>query len=111
VQDNPWPGNIRELENVIERAVTLSSSPVISAEEFRTIFTLGHTRPRPAAAQASAPGDLQGAERETIIRALRESDGNQTRAAESLGMGRNTLWRKIKKYGIESRKTNGPSVP
>ena len=111
VQDNPWPGNIRELENVIERAVTLSSSPVISAEEFRTIFTLGHTRPRPAAAQASAPGDLQGAERETIIRALRESDGNQTRAAEALGMGRNTLWRKIKKYGIESRKTNGPSVP
>ncbi|MGO9308393.1 MAG: sigma-54-dependent transcriptional regulator [Spirochaetia bacterium] len=110
VQDNPWPGNVRELENVIERAVTLSSSPVISAEEFRTIVTLGRTTPRPAAAPAPPPG-LQGAERETIIRALREADGNQTRAAEALGMGRNTLWRKIKKYGIDSGKANGPSVP
>jgi len=100
-----WPGNVRELENMIERAVTLSSSPVISAEEFRLIFTLGDAVPRAAAAPAAAGGEatIRGAEREAIQRALREADGNQTRAAEALGMGRNTLWRKMKKYGIESR--------
>ena len=111
VLDHPWPGNVRELENVIERAVTLSSSPLISAQEFGTIFSLGHAALRPAPAPGAAPSTLQGAERETIIRALREADGNQTRAAEALGMGRNTLWRKMKKYGIESRTPNGPSVP
>jgi DNA-binding NtrC family response regulator len=106
-----WPGNIRELENVIERAVTLSSSVVISAEEFRTILTLGHGGSRPTPAPTSAGGTLQGAERDTIMRALRDAEGNQTRAAEALGMGRNTLWRKMKKYGIESRTASGPSVP
>jgi transcriptional regulator of acetoin/glycerol metabolism len=45
------------------------------------------------------------------MRALRDAEGNQTRAAEALGMGRNTLWRKMKKYGIESRTASGPSVP
>ncbi len=103
-----WPGNVRELENVIERAVTLSSSAVISADEFRVIFTLGHAGARPAPAPT---GTMQGAERETILRALREADGNQTRAAEALGMGRNTLWRKMKKYGIESKSLDGPPVP
>ena len=111
VLEHSWPGNVRELENVIERVVTLSSSPLISAEEFQTIFTLGHAAPHPTSPPASAGGTLQGAEKETIVRALRDADGNQTRAAEALGMGRNTLWRKMKKYGIESRTTNGPSVP
>jgi DNA-binding NtrC family response regulator len=106
-----WPGNIRELENVIERAVTLSTSVVISAEEFRTILNLGHGASRPASAAVSPGVTLQGAERETIMHALRDAEGNQTRAAEALGMGRNTLWRKMKKYGIESRTANGPSVP
>jgi DNA-binding NtrC family response regulator len=99
-----WPGNIRELENVIERAVTLSSSPEISAEEFRRILSLGHPAPRPVFASAAVNGrTLQGAEKETIMRALRESGGNRTRAATALGMGRNTLWRKMKRYDIESR--------
>jgi DNA-binding NtrC family response regulator len=110
VMDHGWPGNVRELENVVERAVTLSSSPVIAAEEFRTILMLGSAGPRPAPGGATASA-LQRAERETIIRALREADGNQTRAAAALGMGRNTLWRKIKKYGIESRESNAPFVP
>jgi transcriptional regulator with PAS, ATPase and Fis domain len=110
VLDHGWPGNVRELENVVERAVTLSGSPVIAAEEFRTILMLGSAGPRPAPGGATASA-LQRAERETIIRALREADGNQTRAAAALGMGRNTLWRKIKKYGIESRESNAPFVP
>jgi len=97
-----WPGNTRELENVIERAVTLSASPVITAEEFKTIFNLGgaySTTTAPAQTEPPRTG-----ERETILRALDEAGGNQTRAAQALGIGRNTLWRKMKKYGIESRR-------
>jgi DNA-binding NtrC family response regulator len=106
-----WPGNTRELENVIERAVTLSNSPVISAQEFRTIITLGNTHTHSDSSQSGGAATRVEAERETIIRALRESGGNHTRAAEALGMGRNTLWRKIKKYGIDAKKLNGPDVP
>jgi DNA-binding NtrC family response regulator len=105
-----WPGNVRELQNLIERAVTLSSSPVISADEFRVIFTLGSASHAPAAGPARE-ATIRGAEREAILRALRDADGNQTRAAEALGMGRNTLWRKMKKYGIESRAPGDRPVP
>jgi DNA-binding NtrC family response regulator len=100
-----WPGNIRELENVITRAVTLSASAVISAEEFKTILSFGRaesTVPAAVPAREPADGSIQSAEKEMILRALHEAGGNQTRAAHALGMGRNTLWRKLKKYGIDS---------
>jgi DNA-binding NtrC family response regulator len=108
VMGHTWPGNIRELENVIQRAVTLSSSLVISLDEFRIIFTLGGlATPLPPAwiepVNAAASVTIEGAEKETILHALKESDGNQTRAAQALGMGRNTLWRKMKKYGIDPK--------
>ncbi len=97
-----WPGNTRELENVIERALTLSASAVITAEEFRTIFNLGGTYSSASAvSQAETP---RTGERESILHALDEAGGNQTRAAQALGIGRNTLWRKMKKYGIESHR-------
>ncbi len=111
VMAHDWPGNVRELENVIERAVTLSSSPVISAAEFRAIFTLGGTDSPGPAPLAPEDQTIHGAEREAILRALREADGNQTRAAEALRMGRNTLWRKMKKYGIESGPQGRRPVP
>jgi len=112
VLEHAWPGNVRELENVIERAVTLSSSPVISVEEFRAIFALGEragVSGLPPAAREDQT--IHGAERDAILRALREADGNQTRAAEALRMGRNTLWRKMKKYGIESGPAGRRPVP
>ncbi len=99
-----WPGNVRELENVIARAITLSSTSHIPAAEFTRIFSLGRTpaaaKEAPAAEGAAAP-EREQQEREAIIRALKEGNGNQTKAARILGMGRNTLWRKMKKYGID----------
>ena len=94
-----WPGNVRELENVIARVVTLSSAPRISAVEFGRIFSLGRVRApgTPAPAAAGEPS-----EKEAIVKALQMGNGNQTRAAKILGIGRNTLWRKMKKYGIEA---------
>ena len=105
ILDHDWPGNIRELENLIARVVTLSSAPLISAEEFRAIFTLGgdHAPSRQSPPGEPAGGALQNAEKETILHALQAANGNQTKAAQALGMGRNTLWRKMKKYGIDPR--------
>ncbi|MGO9409402.1 MAG: sigma-54-dependent transcriptional regulator [Spirochaetia bacterium] len=99
----PWPGNVRELENVIARAMTFSSSSHVSASEFDRLFSLGRAaspagETAPASAPAAPERELQ--EREAIVRALQQGNGNQTKAAKILGMGRNTLWRKMKKYGI-----------
>jgi len=99
LMSHEWPGNVRELENVIARVVTLSSALRISAEELVKIFSLG----RAQAPASPAPGSAgEPSEKEAILKALREGNGNQTRAAKILGMGRNTLWRKMKKYGIEA---------
>ena len=100
----PWPGNVRELENVIARAVTFSSGPRITASEFDRLFSLGTAHLQ---APDAAPTNVEVAlsreqeEREAIMRALKQGSGNQTKAAKILGIGRNTLWRKIKKYGID----------
>jgi transcriptional regulator with PAS, ATPase and Fis domain len=99
-----WPGNVRELENVVARVMTLSSSLHISASEFDRIFFLGRAQTQlreAASADTLASLDCELQEREAIVRALQAGDGNQTKAARILGMGRNTLWRKIKKYRID----------
>jgi two-component system, NtrC family, response regulator len=99
-----WPGNVRELENVIARAMTLSSAAHITAAEFNRIFALGRTQimaKEEAAPDAPAAPEREMQEREAIVRALKQGNGNQTKAAKILGMGRNTLWRKMKKYGID----------
>ncbi|MBI2901467.1 MAG: sigma-54-dependent Fis family transcriptional regulator [Planctomycetes bacterium] len=92
-----WPGNVRELQNVLERLVVLSGGGVITAEETAACL--------PAGATAPAGGGLGSAraeaERHAIERALRETDGNRTRAAKLLGVSRRTLHNKLNEYGIE----------
>ncbi|HVP19485.1 MAG TPA: sigma-54 dependent transcriptional regulator [Spirochaetia bacterium] len=105
MMDYSWPGNVRELENVIARAMTLSSAAHITREEFSRIFSLGRASTRQAGVPDSNPpaapeGESQ--EREAILQALQQGNGNQTKAARILGIGRNTLWRKMKKYRIEA---------
>jgi formate hydrogenlyase transcriptional activator len=94
----PWPGNIRELQNIIERAVILS--PGLSLQ-----VTLADLPPAPAhLATVVAPVTLADAEREHIITILRETDwmvGGAKGAAARLGMKRSTLQWKMKKLGIE----------
>ena len=94
----PWPGNIRELQNVIERAVILSPGPSLQVPR-------GDLQPAPAQAQvpAAAPGTLADAERDHILGVLRETGwvlGGPNGAAARLGMKRTTLQSKIKKLGI-----------
>jgi PAS domain S-box-containing protein len=95
-----WPGNIRELENFLERAVILSRGPALHAP----LAELESMDEETEDDAASVNPTLQAAERETILRALREAKGvigGPGGAAERLGLKRTTLNSKMKKLGIE----------
>ncbi|MBI2457200.1 MAG: sigma-54-dependent Fis family transcriptional regulator, partial [candidate division NC10 bacterium] len=95
-----WPGNVRELENAIERAVLLAQQDVIFPGDFPPSL---HRAPPPGEAGAIPPKlmRIDEMERAHILGTLEELGWNQARAAEILGIGRNTLWRKLKEYGIQ----------
>jgi DNA-binding NtrC family response regulator len=89
-----WPGNIRELQNVLERAVILARSEVTSAE-LPEIFRLAANGVLPAAG-----GLLKEAEHLAIIAALKATAGNRRLAADRLGISRRTLQYRLKEYGL-----------
>lgn len=91
-----WPGNIRELANVIENVVVLSDSNYISPD----ILPQEILEYKPGAANLSE-ALLEQQEKEIIIKALRLCRGNISSAAKSIGISRNTLYRKIDKYGLQ----------
>lgn len=121
-----WPGNIRQLENVIERAVVLSEGSLVRLTDLPVELTRlgteepalrrkprrslvnrrGETREVESAvarlheAEGSRP-ESDGAEREILLEALREAGGNKSRAARLLGMPRSTLFSKLAKHGLE----------
>jgi transcriptional regulator with GAF, ATPase, and Fis domain len=105
---HPWPGNVRELANVVERALTLTTSAVVTGPEFDLVFSLGRAAapPPPTLAPAGAPAAAAPAapagrdERKEIVEALERHGWNHTRTAESLGIARNTLWRRMKQHDI-----------
>ncbi len=101
----PWPGNVRELQNAIERAVVLAEAqPEIRLEdlppEIRAPETAGRGRSAPTeggeVAEAILP--LAEVERRHILHALRQLSGNKKATARALGIGENTLHRKLKRY-------------
>jgi transcriptional regulator with PAS, ATPase and Fis domain len=102
----PWPGNVRELSHVIERAVLWSKGPMLDVEHLALEVPpdLAETEPDAGVVPTSRPAgmELERWERSLIEQALRESDGNQTRAAQRLGISRDTLRYRLKKYGIQS---------
>ncbi len=102
LQGYDYPGNVRELENMIEQAAALAdSSGVLRLEDIVPIDQHGSAA-RPGGVEA--PTNLQAvvdqAEREHIERVLREVDGNKERAAERLGLSSTTLWRKMKRLNL-----------
>ncbi|MDE3188472.1 MAG: sigma-54-dependent Fis family transcriptional regulator [Acidobacteriota bacterium] len=102
-----WPGNVRELENAVERACALSSGPVLHLGDLPTQLQQHGL----AAHRAAAPGEADNAgqaqvkplaelEREAILSAIRTLNGDKLQAARLLGIGKTTLYRKLKEYGI-----------
>ncbi len=94
-----WPGNIRELENAIERAVALGSGPILHVGDLPSglHYAVGDRMP-----QADELLPLEELERRAILRALREAGGDKLAAARLLGIGKTTLYRKLKQYETES---------
>jgi DNA-binding NtrC family response regulator len=91
--DYDWPGNIRELQNVIERAVILSSGRI-------TLGDLPELIRRPVKPPSvTTEGSLQDREREAILEALAQCDGNRRLAAERLGISKRTLQYRLREYG------------
>jgi DNA-binding NtrC family response regulator len=96
-----WPGNIRELRNVVERAVILAGNAPITPDELH----LPERRGGPVIGPASAGGDeatLSGAEERMIRDALARADGNKSQAARLLGITRRALYGRLEKYGIDA---------
>ena len=111
-----WPGNVRELEHSIDRACTLSSGPVLHLADLptqlqnfhlqnrRPLVTAAGADPGAGAGSAGADGDavlpLAQLEKEAILDTLRKLNGDKLLAARLLGIGKTTLYRKLKEYGI-----------
>jgi len=121
--DYSWPGNVRELQNYIERAVVLAAGDELTVELLPESVRDGHPRrpglssdPETLAAELVRRGiaaageeseDLHAAvvnrvERELIAQVLADCQGVRTRAADRLGINRNTLQKKLKEYGLEN---------
>jgi two-component system response regulator HydG len=127
LMDYDWPGNVRELEHAIERACTLSSGPVLHLGDFPTqlqdaqhhldwanapqLATAGPAASGPLTlAAAAAPGALPTAsgevlsiaemEKQAILNTLQQLKGDKLMAARLLGIGKTTLYRKLKEYGV-----------
>ena len=93
-----WPGNIRQLQNEIQRAVLLCEGPDVDASD----LSVSEIRMVPSEGHDTSFTLLEGVERNAIIQMLRETGGNKLETAKKLGIGRQTLYNKIKAYGIET---------
>ena len=91
--NHPWPGNVRELENAVERGVILARSGSITKQDLSLGLPLSE-------GGSGEKGTLKELQRHHILSALERHGGNQAKAARELGIGRNTLWRRLKEYGL-----------
>jgi DNA-binding NtrC family response regulator len=94
---HPWPGNIRELQHAIERAIILSNSSVLQPED----FNLAASNTRDGEQQLNLDQyNLEEVEKLLIRKVLKKYNGNITQAAGELGLTRSSLYRRLEKYGL-----------
>jgi two-component system response regulator HydG len=102
----PWLGNVRELRNVLERACMLSEGQTLTERDLLAAMPqreMAKSGPPPASRGESArtlTEDLDGVEREHIVRVLSETRGNKRAAADRLGVSRRTLYRKLERHNL-----------
>jgi DNA-binding NtrC family response regulator len=87
-----WPGNVREFQHAVERAVIMSESSVLTPDDFLV--------PSAKFMQSKSSLKVEDLEKSAIGNALQKCQGNLTKTAIELGFGRSTLYRKMKKYGL-----------
>jgi two-component system response regulator HydG len=106
----PWPGNVRELENAMERTVILARRDPVGPDELPPHIAAG--APLGAAPALLQEQTLAEVEKSHILQTLERYGWNHSRAAEALGIGRTSLWRKLKEYQIEERwRERGDAAP
>jgi two-component system, NtrC family, response regulator HydG len=103
LNDAPWPGNVRQLRNVIERACTVTEGSMVTEEDIRASI-------RPTILVPRVPGDrkpaseparaLSSIERQHIMKVIAETGGNKARAARQLGLSRRALYRRLERHGL-----------
>jgi two-component system response regulator HydG len=93
-----WPGNVRELENCLQRALALGSTSLIRVEDLPSNLLYFVGRPRH---DDAALATLRELEQRHILQALEATKGDRLRAAKLLGIGKTTIYRKLKEYGLE----------
>ncbi len=106
-----WPGNVRELQNAVEYATVMGEGPVLGEADLppdvrgvdaRALDTVNAPDPALAARRAELPLEAR-----RLLNALERAGGHMSRAAASLGMSRTTLWRKLKKHGLDREALEG----
>jgi DNA-binding NtrC family response regulator len=95
-----WPGNIRQLQNEIQRSVLLSEGDAVAAADLSISDVKASVSPSESSDTSFTL--LEGVERNAIVQTLKETAGNKLETAKRLGIGRQTLYNKIKAYGIET---------
>jgi two-component system, NtrC family, response regulator HydG len=97
----PWPGNIRELKSALEYAFVIAEDGLIGREHLPMQI---HRTGLRGAGQRFAGSAVEESQKTALISALRQSNGNQSRAARMLGVNRVTVWNRMRKYGIDVKK-------
>jgi two-component system response regulator AtoC len=95
-----WPGNVRELRNAVEQMVVLARSERLTVRDVPAAIRGGADLTKISVVRTGMT--VEEAERQLIIQALKEMDGNRTRAAKKIGISRRTLHRKLKQYGLQN---------
>lgn len=107
MQEYNWPGNVRELQNIVERAVLLGAGPMLSLQDLPTHIKACSSNTltlAPPSTRQTLKEALEGPERQIILQCLRENNWNRNATADQLGVNRTTLYKKMKKLGLENPK-------
>ena len=98
--NHSYPGNVRELENIIEHALIVCQGAMIERKHLPLTLQSGKVDPSPSAAELSFVEKREVGEREMIYNALQQNGWNRSKTAQALKLDRTTLWRKMKKFAI-----------
>jgi transcriptional regulator with PAS, ATPase and Fis domain len=110
LQRHPWPGNVRQLENIVQRAVAMGETEYVLRRDLPTAFLLD-TLPAPQVKVRRFYEAMDETARDACIAAFQASDGNCVVAAQLLGLHRNSVYRLIRRYGLQHLLENTPARP
>ena len=103
LQTLPWPGNIRQLKQLVERTALMSPGRVLGADDFSSALSMQPEEGQSGSSDLPAPGTmtLDELERSMIVQCMERYQGNISRVAQALGLSRAALYRRFEKYGID----------